>query len=114
MFDQRGRVNEVTQGEIPIGLDRSTKPGGRLLVAAEKTGREPGCQKPNIGPRVTRAQSERFQNVRLGLLGPADEQLVLPDQRVSSGQVAIQGQGPFIFGDALSGAVGEAEDHAHA
>ena len=50
--------------------------------------------------------------MRLGLFGPADEQLVLPDQGVSSGHIPIQSQGPLVFGDALCGAVGKAEDHA--
>ena len=50
--------------------------------------------------------------MRLGLFSPADEQLVLPDQRVSSGHIPIQGQRPLVFGDALCGAVGKAEDHS--
>ena len=84
----------------------------RLLIAAEKTSRKARCQQPNIGPRVARTEAKRFLNVRLGLLGPTNEQLVLPDQRVSSSHIAIEGQGPFVFGDALGGSVGEAEDHA--
>ena len=105
-------VNETTQGKISIGLDGSAKPRGRFFIAAEKTRREAGRQKPNIGPRITRAEAERFQDVRLGLLGATDEQFVLSDQRMSSGHVTIQSQRSFVFSDALGGAVGEAEDHA--
>src|ERR1700722_17957887 len=37
-------INEMTQGEISIGLDRPTKPRGRLFIAAQKTRGKPGCQ----------------------------------------------------------------------
>jgi hypothetical protein len=54
---------------------------------------------------------ERLKHTGFTLFGPANEQLALSDQRVSSSEIAIQGQRPFIFSDAGRGAVGEAKDH---
>ena len=48
----------------------------------------------------------------LGLLSAAKIQLASADHGVGGGQIPVDRQRPLAFGNALLGAIGDAEDHA--
>jgi hypothetical protein len=61
---------------------------------------------PGVSHRIARTEPEGFDNVSLGFFGATDNNLAKSDNGMRVGEIAIQLQRMFTFGDALRGALG--------
>src|SRR5208283_4067932 len=92
---------------ISIGLDRPPTPRGRFLVTAEVVLR-PACgTHPDVGPRIARTEAQGLSNVSLCFFSAANDNLTKTDSGMGVGEISIQLQRVFTFGDALCGALGQ-------
>ena len=91
---------------ISVGLDRPSKPRDRLLLTAEVVLRHARESHPGVSHRIARAEAQGLDNVSLCFFGATDENLAKPDSGMGVGEISIQRQRMFTFGDALRGALG--------
>src|SRR5271170_6383241 len=92
--------------KISVGLDRSSTPGNRLIPQAEVVLRDAREGHPGISQRIARAEAQGLDNVRLRLFSATDINLTPSDSGTSLGEIPIQRQRMFTFGDALRGTLG--------
>ena len=97
---------------ISVGLDRPPKPRDRLLVAAEVEFSHAGGSHPNVSHRIARTEAQGLSNVSLCFFGATDEDLTQSDNGMGVGEISIQRQRMFTFGDALCSALGEYVDNS--
>ena len=81
--------------------------GDGLLVTAESVLRHARGKYPRVGPRIARTEAQGLGNVSLAFFGATDKNLTQSDSAMGVGEIAIQRQRMFTFGDALCGALGE-------
>ena len=67
---------------------------------------------PDISERIARTEPQRLSNVSLGFFGATDKYLTKSDSGMSVGEISIQRQRMFTFGDALGRALGEHFDNS--
>lgn len=105
----RKRSAQVEVGDriVSVGLDRSAKPRDGFLISAEKGFRVARKTFPGMGVRIARAEPQGLADMGLSLLGATDENLAKSDKGVRAGEVSIEFQCAFAFGDALRGAFGQ-------
>src|SRR6516164_6688665 len=97
---------------VAVGFNGSLQPRRRLVMAAEEVLCYADKHQPIEGLCITRTEPERLLDVCLGLLSAADIHFENADQRVSSGQIRIDGERPLAFGNSLFGTIGGAKDAA--
>src|SRR3984957_6627925 len=96
-----------TQRVISVDLNRLLKPRNRLLVTAEMELREAREIHPKVSRHIARAESYGLADMSLGLFCATDENLTVSDKGMGVGEVSIDLQRMFAFGDALPSAPGE-------
>ena len=57
---------------------------------------------PEISHRIARTEAQGLGNVRLGFFGATDENLAESDHVMRVGEISIERQRVFTFGDALA------------
>ena len=67
----------------------------------------PAYVHPDVSHRVARTEAQGLDNVSLRLFGATDENLTKSDKGMGVGEISIQRQRMFTFGDALRGALGK-------
>jgi len=77
-----------------------------LLVTAEVELRQAPVGDPEVSDRIARAEAQGLNDVSLGFFGATDKNLTESDRRMRVGQISIQGQCMFAFGDAFHRALG--------
>ena len=87
---------------ISIGLDRPPKARGRLLVTAEVELRDARDAHPDVSVRIARTEAQGLGNVSLCFFGATDKYLATSDNGMGVGEISIQRQRMFTFGDALA------------
>ena len=92
---------------ISIGLDRPSKPRDSFLPGAEVVLRNARETLPGMGISIARTEAQGFANVGLCFFRTTDEGLTKSDKGVSAGQISIQLQRAFTFGDALHSALSQ-------
>ena len=80
------------------------KPRDRLLPDAEQVLRYACNIHPAIGQRIARTEAQSLGNVSLRLFGVPDKKLANSDEGMGLGEISIELQRMFAFGDALRGA----------
>src|SRR5208282_2761028 len=100
-------------GMISIDLNGAAKTGGRLFVAAERELRDADENQPGTEIIVAGTETDRLFNMGLGFFEASDKNLGETDYCVSVGQVRVQRQRTFTFGDSLRGLVAVHLDPAH-
>ena len=95
---------------ISVGLDRPSKPRDRLLPTAEVVLRKARVSHPDVSHRIARTEAQGLGNVSLGFFGATDKNLSKSDSGMGAGEISIQRQRMFAFGDALRSALGEYVD----
>ena len=70
----------------------------------------PATGHPAVGQRIPRTEAQRLDNMSLGFFGTTDKSLSKSDNGMGDGEISIQRQGVFTFGDAPCGAFGEDVD----
>src|SRR4029077_11293041 len=103
---QGGGQRKIRLRKISVGLDRPPKPSDGLLVTAESVLRHARGKYPRVGPRIARTEAQGLGNVSLAFFGATDKNLTQSDSAMGVGEIAIQRQRMFTFGDALCGALG--------
>ena len=101
---------EICRRIISIGLDRPSKPRDRLLPTAEVELRKAREIHPGVRLRIARTEAQRLGNVSLCFFGATDKHLTPSDTGMSVGEISIERQRMFTFGDALCRALGENVD----
>ena len=91
---------------VSVGLDRPSAPRGRLLVTAELVLRDARECRPGGSCRIARTEAQRIANVSLCFFGATDINLTKSDIGMGLGEISIQRQRMFTFGDALCRALG--------
>src|ERR1700733_13105052 len=91
---------------IPVGLDRPPKPPDRLLPTAELELRDPREVHPGVSHRIAWAKPQGFANASLCFFGVPNKNLTKSDTGMGVGEISVQRQRMFKFGDALCGALG--------
>src|SRR5271165_2342539 len=84
-------------------LDRAPIPGGRLLTTAEVVLRPARESHPDISRRITRTEAQRLDNASLCCFGATNKNLTKSDNGMGGGEISIQRQRVFAFGDTLRG-----------
>ena len=97
---------------ISVGLDRPPKPRDRLLPTAEVELRHARVDHPDVSQRIARTEAQGLGNVSLGFFGATDKNLTTSDNGMGVGEISIQRQRMFAFGDALCGALGQDVDNS--
>ena len=109
---ERGRQHEIC---------RRDNCGWRRLTADTTRPPARGCQAgawqaarshPGVGQHVPWTEAQGLGDVRFGFFGAADENLTESNGGMSVGEISIQRQRVFAFGDALGGAPGPDLDNA--
>src|SRR5271154_1532485 len=96
---------EICLGIVSVGLNRPSTPRDRLVVTAEVELRYPGIGHPGVSQRVSRTEAQGLGNVSLRLFGATQKKLANSDKGVGGGEISIQRQRMFTFGNALRSAV---------
>ena len=65
---------------------------------------------PTISHRIARTEAQRLDNVSLCFFGATDKNLTKSDKGMGLGEISIQRQRMFTFGDALCSALGQYVD----
>ena len=86
---------------ISVGLDRPSIPRNRLLVTAEVELRHARDIHPDVSHRIARTEAQGLGNVSLCFFGATDKNLTKSDKGMGAGEISIQRQRMFTFGDAL-------------
>ena len=81
-----------------------------MLATAEVVLRHARVRHPDVGQRIARAEAQGLGNVSLRFFGATDKNLTKSDRGMGAGEISIQRQRMFAFGDALRGALGEYVD----
>ena len=89
---------------ISIGFNCPSGPRGGLLPIAEMELRRARVVHPSVSQRVARAEAQSLNKVKLGFFGVADANLSNANKVMGAGEISIQRQRVFAFGDALRGA----------
>jgi hypothetical protein len=89
---QSGGETEMRERKIPVGLDGTTKPRDRILIAPHIEFGEPREIYSDIGVRIARTEAERLLDMGLGFLAATDEIHGLTDHCVGVCQISIQRQ----------------------
>ena len=100
---QGGAQNEICIGEISVGLDRAPKPRDCLLPVAEEVLRYARNIHPAVGQRIAWAEAQGRSDAVLRLFGVADKKLADSNEGMGLGEISIELQRMFTFGDALRG-----------
>ena len=95
---------------ISVGLDRPPKPRDRLLLTAEVELRHARDSHPGVSHRIARTEAQGLGNVSLCFFGATDKNLAKSDKGMGVGEISIQRQRMFTFGDALCRALGQYVD----
>ena len=101
-----GAQHEVRVRKISVGLDRPSKPRDRLLPTAELALRYACVSHATVSHRIAWTKPQGLSNVCLCFFGATDKSLTKSDKGMGLGEVSIQRQRMFTFGDALRGALG--------
>ena len=96
-----GGQQEIWCRIISVGLDRPSEPPGCLLKTAQSGLRDASETLPGMGIRIARTEAQGLANVSLRLFGATDKNLTKSDKGVGAGEISIQLQRTFTFGDAL-------------
>ena len=96
-----GGRQEMRYRIISVGLDRPSEPRSRLLITAESELRDAHESLPGMGIGIAWTEARCLADVSLCLFGATDENLTKSDKGMSSGEISIQRQRMFTFGDAL-------------
>ena len=67
----------------------------------------PALAHPSASHRVARTEAQGLDNVSLGFFGTTDINLAKSDIGMGVGQISVQRQRVFTFGDALRGALSD-------
>jgi hypothetical protein len=67
---------------------------------------------PDIIQRISRAEAQRLSNASLGFFGATGKYLTKSDSSIGVGEISVQRQRIFTFGDALRRALGEYFDES--
>ena len=102
------------RGIISVGLDRPPKPRDRLLPRPRWFFAMPALSHPDVSHRIARTEAEGLGNVSLCFFGATDKNLTQSDNGMGVGEISIQRQRMFTFGDALCGALGRYVDISQA
>ena len=70
----------------------------------------PAMHHPGVSQRIARTEAQGLGNVSLCFFGATDKNLTNSDKGMGLGEISIQRQRMFTFGDALRGALGEYVD----
>ena len=70
----------------------------------------PAMSHPDVSQRIARTEAQGLGNVSLCFFGATDENLAKSDNGMGAGEISIQRQRMFTFGDALRSALGEYVD----
>ena len=90
-----------------FGWPRSLVDTKRLpLRIAEVVLRGAGVSYPDVSQRIARTEAQGLSNVSVCFFSATDENLAKSDKGVRAGEVSIEFQCAFAFGDALRGAFG--------
>ena len=95
---------------ISVGLDRPPKPHDRLVPTAEEGLRYARNSHPAVGQRIAPTKAQGLGNVSLRLFGVAERNLTKSDKAMGLGEISIEHQRMFTFGDAFCGAPGQHVD----
>jgi hypothetical protein len=101
-----GGRQEIRCRVIPVGLNSTPEPRGRLVTAAENELRGACESPPGMGVGIAGTEAQRLADVSLCLFGATEENLTKSDQGMGAGEISIQRQRMFTFGDALRRALG--------
>ena len=85
---------------IPVDLERPSIAWDGLIPEAKTVLRESRLSQPNISQRVARAEGQRLLNVSLRVFGATDKNLSQADLGMGVGEISVQRQRIFAFGDA--------------
>ena len=66
----------------------------------------PAHSHPDVSQRIARTEAQGLANVSLGFFGATDKNLTKSDKGMGVGEISIQRQRMFTFGDALCRALG--------
>ena len=69
---------------------------------------------PDVSQRIARTEAQGLDNVSLCFFGATDKNLAKSDKGMGVGEISIQLQRMFTFGDALRSALGEYLDMSQA
>ena len=95
-----------------IGLDRPSTPRDRLLVTADVELRQACDTHPDMSRRIARTEAQGLTDVSLCFFGATDTNLTRSDNGMGAGEISIQRQRMFTFGDALRSALGHYVDES--
>src|SRR5580704_18188865 len=98
--------------KISIGLDRPSKPPDRLIVTAGSELRQARVKHPGVGHLIAWTEAQGLGNMRLSFLEATDKKLTISDKGMCAGEISIQRQRLFTFGDALRRALGPYVDNS--
>jgi hypothetical protein len=109
---ERGPQRKMWLRMISISLDRPSKPRDRLLATGEVVLRDPRVNHPGASHRIARTEAQGLADMRLRFFGATDKDLTKPDKGMGAGEILIQRQRMFAFGDALCSALGHYVDES--
>src|SRR5262249_43961197 len=102
---EHGREIEMRDGIIPICVEAPAHPDGCSGIVTELRLGKANIYHPAGGNGVAGREAECLVDVSFGFCASTKKELGQTDKRMSAGQIAIQRQRLFAFGDAMSCAV---------
>jgi hypothetical protein len=109
-LSEGGGQPEISLWKISVGLDRPAKPRDRLLPTAEVELRRARNGHLDVSQRIVRTEAQGLNNVSLCFFGVTDASLSNTNKVMGAGEISIERQRMFAFGDALHGAPREYVD----
>ena len=103
---ERDAQHKMWMRIISVGLDCPSEPRNRLVVKAGVVLRHARGGHPGVSMRIARTEAQRLDNMSLGLFGAADVNLTKADRGMGLGEISIERQRMFTFGDAPRRALG--------